>query len=241
MTSRRWFALALGFASLLTISGASASAADWQPLEIGNIWEYQGEGGDHQIQSIVGNQTLHGRVTAAKAYAEGVDAGLRNFWLLDADGSVLLAGFLLSDGFGVIYEPPIRYLAVPPVVGPQPVQPVTAYVYATDAVYATFNIRIDALEDVVLALPAGSFQAFGVAEVVSAPGPALGPVRALSLDGRRLGPVTAGATASEATDWYSEGVGVVQYRGYSLLQLVSFNPPTPVAHSTWARVKRLYR
>src|SRR5262245_20312319 len=70
-----------------------------------------------------------------------------------------------SDGFGLAYEPPIRYFPVPPAVGPQPPQSVTIHDYLTDALVGTASARFDVLEDVTLVVPAGSFHAYGVGQV----------------------------------------------------------------------------
>ena len=241
MKSRRWFALLFGLTFLLAIAPRSASAADWMPLAIGTRWEYRGLGGGSEVQSITGERTLHGRLVATRFYDEGLNAGLENYWLLDADGSVLLAGFLRPEGFGLIYEPPIRYLPVPPVVGPQPAIRVTAHDFLTDAVVSTWDIHFDIVEDVVLALPAGPFHAFGVVEMSTPVGPGLASSRAFALDGRTLASMPPSLAQPQPSDWFSEGVGVVQFRFSDLFQLVRVEGPTPVARSSWSEVKRIYR
>ena len=147
-------ALALVIATAFTPSLARSDS--WMPLQIGNRWEYRGTGGGHQVEHITGTFTLRGRVVAIKHYDEGVDAGLENYWLNDPDGSVLLAGFTGADGFGIAYEPPIRYLNGPPAVGAKPPQFVTAYNLSTNAVEFADYLQRDITEDVVLSLPAGS-------------------------------------------------------------------------------------
>jgi len=161
----------------------SLARSEWEPLAIGNRWEYRGTGGSHQVEHIAGTFPLRGRVVAIKSYTEGADAGLENYWLLDADGSVLLAGFTSPDGMAVAYEPPIRYLDTPPAVGAKPTQLVTAYDLHTNAVMFTDYFRYDITEDVVLSLPAGALPALGVGRI-EATGPALATRR--TLDGRTL-------------------------------------------------------
>ena len=238
MTTTRWLAPAIGAAMLCA---SAAGAADWMPLAIGTRWEYRGLGGGREVQRITGERTLHGRAVAARHYDEGLNAGLENYWLLDADGSVLLAGFFRPEGFGLIYEPPIRFLPVPPVVGPQPAQRVNAHDFLTDAVVSTWDVHYDVVEEATLELAAGSFHAFGVAELSTPVGPVLALGRTFSLDGSTFAPAPASVGQPQASNWLAEGTGVVQFRFVDLFQLVRVEVPTPVARSSWARVKRLYR
>jgi hypothetical protein len=231
-------AIALVFATALTPS--LARSGDWEPLAIGNRWEYRGTGGSHQVEHITGTFTLRGRVVAIKHYDEGLDAGLDNFWLLDPDGSVLLAGFMGADGFGIAYEPPIRYLNGPPAVGAKLPQFVTAYNLQTNAVEFAGDLQRDITESVVLNLPAGSFSALGSGQLATA-GPALAGRRAFALDGRALPSTSSTVSGTLTTDWYSDGVGVVQYNTSDLYQLVGFGQPTATLATNWGAIKRLYR
>lgn len=233
------FSLALAMS--LALIPACALGAPWLPLTAGMRWEYRGAGGQHQIETITGFTTLHGRVVAVKSYAEGADAGLQNYWFLAPDGSVMLAGFLNpSASLAWVYEPPVRYLPVPPVVGPGPDVLTSVHDLFTDALLFQTSMRFDVTEQVTLAVPAGSFPTFGVGRLVNLPGPGTAPQLALTMDGRALPPPAPGIFYIQSTDWFSEGVGVVQYQSFELLQLVGFGSPVPVAHSSWARVKRLY-
>ena len=128
---------ALAVVVLLTfVSAASIARGDsWMPLAPGTRWEYRGVGGAREVQTITGQTEVRGRVVSVKSYSDGPDDGLDNYWLLDADGSVLLAGFLNpSAAFALAYEPPIRFLPVPPDPGPQPAQHIVAHDLFTDAV-----------------------------------------------------------------------------------------------------------
>jgi hypothetical protein len=162
--------------------------------------------------------------------------------MLAADGSVLLAGFLdTASEFGVVYEPPIRYLSAPPVVGRKPSQMITGHDIFTDDVLFSSPLEFDVTEEVTLAQPAGTFHAYGVGQLVPLPGPAFEQGVARALDGRKLS--TGGERIYETytSDWYTEGVGVVQYDTADLYQLVGYGLATPVAASTWGSLKRLYR
>jgi hypothetical protein len=233
---------ALGFLLALTLAPTVARSETWQPLAVGSRWEYRGTGGGHQVETITGQTVVRGRVVAVKTYSEGPDAGLQNYWLLDADGSVLLAGFVNpSAALAQAYEPPIRYLPVPPGVGPQPPQLIDVYDLFTNALVFHGDLRYEVVEEVTLALPAGSFHAFGVGQVISLPGPAIAKGGAITLDGRRVPAASPSISVAVPRDWYSEGVGVVQYQTGDLYQLLGFGMATPTAKSSWARLKRLYR
>jgi hypothetical protein len=233
-----------GFSLLLVLLAAGLATdahAAWQPLAVGAQWTYDGDSGGHEVQSITGTFTLRGRSVAIKSYLEGPDAGLANFWLLDADGSVLLAGFdNPSAALALAYEPPIRILPVPPVVGPQPFMDVTAYELGTDNVYATFPIRYDVFLQTLLLVPAGVFNTFAVGQVSNLPAPGASSLT-FAPDGRRIAPSPRGIVSGQPTDWYAESIGVVQFQASELFQLTSTNAPMAVTRSSWGRVKRLYR
>jgi hypothetical protein len=225
----------------LALAPSIARGGTWQPLATGLRWEYRGVGGAHQVETITGQTIVRGRVVAVKSYTEGPDAGLQNYWLTAPDGSVMLAGFSNpSAAFAVAYEPPVRYLPVPPVVGPGPFQPVVVHNLFTDAVLFSGDLRYDVTEEVTLSLPAGSFHAFGVGRAIPLPITSFGKGIALTLDGRSLPATDPSIYVIETTDWYSEDVGDVQYQTSDLFQLVGFGLPTPTATSSWGGLKRLY-
>ncbi len=236
------FALA-AIVLLTLVSAPSIARGDsWMPLDAGTRWEYRGVGGAHQVETITGQTTVRGRVLAVKSYSEGLDAGLDNYWLLDADGSVLLAGFFNpSAAFALAYEPPIRYLPVPPEPGPKPAQHIVAYDLFTNAVFAAFDIQMELTGNVVLTLPAGTYLAVGVGQVAALAGQSLGTGNSFTLDGRSLPLGVASGSAVTPSDWYSYGVGLVMYQSSDLFQLVGFGLPTATAVSSWGAIKRLYR
>jgi hypothetical protein len=240
MSNRPRPAVALCAALALALSSVTAVAAPYLPLVAGRTWMYQGDQGGHQTETMTGTTTLHGRTVWVKHYYEGVDAGLENFWLLAFDGGVLLAGFHSPAGYGFVYEPPIRYLPVPPVLGDQPFQPIAYHDFATDALLFSGAVRFDVLEDVSLVLPAGTYHSFGVGQYVPLPGPAATGAR-LTLDGRVVTSTGKSIAVLEPTDWFSEGVGIVMYNVGQIYQLESLSGPTPTAMSSWAAIKRLYR
>jgi hypothetical protein len=243
MAKRSTCALAACAAFAALFVPLRAFAADWLPLSVGNRWEYRGVGGAHQAETITGQTTVRSRVVSVKYYAEGVDAGLENYWYLDPDGSVRLAGFK-SPGAGLAYayEPPVRILHAPPVVGIIDLPgPVDVYDLLTGVFQFTTYLSYDVGEHVTLTLPAGTFDAWGVGQVIMLPGPSLKSGSRLGIDGRTLASSGAPIYSLTVTDWYSEGTGDVQYQSSDLYQLVGFGRPTPVLASSWGNLKRLYR
>lgn len=233
--------LCAGIIALFALGAPRPAAADpWQPLDIGLRWEYRGIGGGHQVEHISGLRSVRGRTVAVKAYDEGADAGLENFWQLGADGTVYLCGFNAPSGpLALAYEPPIAYLPGPPALGVSRTTDVTVYNLADGSLYSAFSIRCLVLEELDLVLPAGVFHALGTGQDMSAPRAIAAGGHTFSLDGRSIGDLPAGLAPSP-TDWYTDGVGVVQYQGSDLFQLLSFGLPTPAAHSSWTAIKRLY-
>lgn len=235
---------ALAVVALITlVSAPSIARSDsWMPLAVGTRWEYRGVGGGHQVETITGQTVVRGSVVAVKSYSEGPDAGLDNYWLLDADGSVLLAGFL-SPGASLAqaYEPPIRFLAVPPDPGPKPAQHIVAHDLFTDAVVFELDIQMELTGNVILTLPAGTYQAVGVGQVAPPAGQALARGISFTLDGRARPQGNASGGAVTPSDWFSYGLGIVMYESSDLFQLVGFGLPTATASSSWGAIKRLYR
>ena len=226
---------------LAVLAPRPAVADPWQPLEFGRSWEYRGVGGAHQIETIAGMHVLRGRTVTAKHYSEGADAGLENYWQLGPDGTVLLCGFDNPTlALALAYEPPIAYLPGPPALGASRTTNVTAYNVADGSVFATFTLTFTVLEEVDLILPAGRFHALGTGQVQVAFRPFQSGGRTFALDGCALAS-TPPAVSSTPSDWYADGFGVVQYQTNDLYQLVSIAQPTPVAHSTWSAIKRLYQ
>src|SRR5262249_15369012 len=167
-------------AVLAIASTPSIAASPWvPPIAIGTQWEYRGDAGGHQVQTITGQTTVRGRVVSVKSYAEGTDSGLQNFWLLDAGGSLLLAGFRSpSAAVAVAYEPPLVFMPVPPGYDPYPVQHIVVPDLVTDAVVSEFDFQIQTFA-VQLQLEFDVTPRFvvGVAQLSPPPG-------TLTLDGR---------------------------------------------------------
>jgi hypothetical protein len=240
MMQTRRISLAAVIALTLVSAPSIARGDSWMPLAPGTHWEYANLVGDvHEAQTITGQRTVRGRTVAVKSYAEGPDAGLQNYWLLDADGSVLLAGFMNpSVALALSYEPPIRFLAVPPAYGPQPVQHIVAHDLLTDAVVNAFDLQLEqALAEVSPPFYFTPVFATAVGQLSPPVGTPLVSGISLTLDGRRL---PSGFTGPE-TDFFNYSVGVVLYQSSDQFGLTVFGLPTPTAKTSWGAIKRLYR
>ena len=224
---------------------AQTAAGDWYPLDPGDAWEYIDGYGTHHFEIINGTRQLLGRTVTVRSYIGGIDDSLENYWLTGGDGTILLGGFNNRQvSLALAYDPPVAMLVPPPTLGQTWSTHTVAYNLADMSVYNEFDYPLSVDEEVDLTLPAGTYHAFGI----GAPPPAAGRAATvvlpsghrLSLDGRSA--LSApGAASTNATDWYAQGVGDVQYLAYSLNQPVNFSIPTPIAVASWGKLKRLYR
>jgi hypothetical protein len=233
----------------LAAAPTQSAAGDWYPLGPGDAWEYADGHGVHHFEITNGTRLLLGRTVAIRSYVGGVDDGLENYWLIGFDGSVLLAGFNNRQvNLALAYDPPVAMLVPPPTLGQTWSTHTMAYNLPDMSVYSIFDFTLSVLEDVQLTVPAGTYHAFGIGPPPPAAGSTatfvLSSGRSLLLDGRSaLAGQPAGVTTATAlnADWYAQGVGVVQYLGNTLNQLVNFSIPTPTAAVSWGKLKRLYR
>jgi hypothetical protein len=117
---------------------------------------------------------------------------------------------------------------------------VVAYDMSNLSVYAEFDITFVALEVVSLSVPAGTFPSVGVGQGPPPTAKAFLDAHGITLDGRRATAASKGAPPA-ATDWFSAGVGEVQYASSDFFQLVGYGNPTAALQTTWGGLKRLYR
>jgi len=238
-------AAALAFAALPPmILPADEARAQWLPLAIGNEWTYMDEGDEPHVEAITDLGRVRGRRMYVKSYVGGPDDGLLNFWALDDDGSVLLGGYYKPwYPFGLVYEPPVRVFPGSPAVGLEWTTHSVAYSVPDNVFYAEFDLYWRVQQEVTLVLQAGTFNAFGVGQVAP-PAVSLSPEgQAWTLDGRVAGP-SAGARFNgpdSASEWYSDGVGLVKYDVGEPFHLSAYNFATPAVTSSWGRIKQLYR
>lgn len=234
--------------ALLTLLGASApwsaSHAAWLPLAIGNKWQYVDDTEDAHIEEITDLGHVRGRRMFVKSYIGGQDDGLVNFWQIGTDGSVLLGGYYrAAQPFGLVYEPPVRIFPGSPVVGTEWTTHTIAIAIPDNVIFAEFDLYWAVAEEVTLSPPAGTFHCFGVGQVAP-PAVAFAPEgQAWGIDGRvaRRATGVLGTGPASATEWYSDGVGLVQFDTGVPYVLQSYDVPTPAVTSSWGRIKGLYR
>ena len=228
--------------ALRAVPVAVSAPASMLPLEVGNYWNYLGASGAHQVETITGTRTVLGRTVFVKSYTEGIDAGLENFWLTGPGGEVLLAGFKIPpDGYALAYEPPITVCGSAPSVGDTWTTHTTAYDLADTSVVMVLDIAYSAIEEVSLSVPAGTFPCIGVGQglVATSPASAQPASRGLTLDGRQVAAARS-ASATSISDWYSPGIGVVQYLVGDRFQLAGYGSPTPAQSMSIGQLKAKY-
>lgn len=240
---------ALATASLLVLLAPAAShagtAPTWMPDVPGWRWGYLGPLGARD--SVVGRgvESFDGVQAIRLDHVLGADAGLQQFWINTgrADvGSLLFAGFFRpSENFGIRYEPPLRFMRGPALVGDNWVVSATPVMLPGGIPGETFALEFRVMDVIEPGLVG---EAYGVTYALLPPSLAPRGAAAYSLTGRaRAGDASArGVPPDEPLDWFAAGFGQVRFRrGGDLYVLTSVDAPVPVAHSTWGRIKRLYR
>jgi hypothetical protein len=145
---------------------------------------------------------------------------------------VQLWGFFRNkEGFGALYQPPVRALEAPLVVGNTWSDVVSVYLLPDTTYAGSFAISWMVYQKGTLEVPAGTFFVYGIgttAEPILRHGGS-----SYSLNGTRNG--------GESEQWYSNGVGRVQYDTDTLYQLVFYEQPTAVTGVTWGKIKAHFR
>ena len=231
---RPFVVMYLGLA-LCAASAGSASAESYFPLQLGNTWHYSSEKDGAEVQSISRTDVVHGRDVFVNSFvASKLNLGLDQYWFEGPDGDLFLVGFYRKlDGFGRLYDPPLLWLDAPLALGREWTSSSDVISLPDMTVLGTIQIGQRVYEAGPITVPAGTFEAFGVGQLI----PRTDPMETLAstrLDGTRP---TAGTNASE---WYAVGVGEIQY-GFGAFQLTAYEVPTEALASTWGRVKRAYR
>ena len=205
-------------------------AEDYLPLFLGNHWEYDSVGGNHENQDVEDTMTIWGHEVYVIRYHESTDnEGLENYWTTQSDGDVELWGYHRTlDGFGAVYDPPILLVDAPPYLGKTWSQEIDYYSYPGLVYTGTFEIGFEVYEEGWVSVPAGEFFAYGIGQALP-PGIPLG----VRLDGS-VGDIQA---AGEPWEWWSANVGQVQYGGNDLYQLSLYGLPTPIRTMSWGQIK----
>lgn len=229
----------LQLALLLLMAASAAHAQSYMPLAVGNHWSYATPSGAHDDQLVTGTKTILGRSVYVITYgAGGVNAGLENYWIPQLEGGVYLCGFWHEgDQFGILYDPPILFVNAPLELGKAWAISFRTWRLPGMIDDGPLDLGLEVMEEADLALPAGTLHSFGIGQTL--PPTIRTPAGSLrTLDGKV--PTTQ---SSMASDWFSAGVGYVQYQygENDPFQLTSFDVPTPVAVTTWGRLKGRYR
>lgn len=227
--------LLVAMAAALLVCAAGASAQTWLPLDDGFTWSYAGPSAA-QTLTVQTEATVRGRAVKPILYSPSTEnPGLRNFWSHGPDGDVILHGFDRPGEFAWAYEPPIVILEAPPTVGQTWQQTIVAHdLFTSDSLF-TFDIAFHVFAEQVVVVPAGTFDAIHVGQVIPTAfaTPAGGM---LGLDGTRSAGTRGGIELN-----YAENVGVVRDATAQASDLVSYGLTTAVAAESWGRVKKLYR
>lgn len=222
-------------AAAIALTAALPAAAQYLPLEMGNEWGYVSTTGGSEVHTVTGQIPLFGDTPWVIEWTGNPgNEGLSNFWTSEPDGDVHVFGFYIEDDFGVVYDPPILYVDAPLELGKVWTQTVDLYTYPDLVLQGPLELAFEVYEDGVLVVPAGEFPSFGIGQTL--------PPGLLEASGGRdlLGRVIGAQTGSPATDWFSSGVGVVQYRSIDLWQLESLGGPVPTRSSSWGQIKRTF-
>jgi len=213
---------------------AAAAQVDYLPLAQGNTWTYIAANGEHETRVITGQTTVFGQDAWIMEYPGSPwNDVLDQYWSAAGNGDVHFHGFWRED-WGRVYDPPLMVVDTPLELGQTWSTTVDSYTLP-DLVYdSTFTIYYEVLEAGTYDVPAGSFEAFGVGTVEP-------PV--VEKDGQRysvLGELIVPDQRTSA-DWWSLGVGAVQYLHVEMLQLESYQIGTvAVQDQTWSGVKSLF-
>ena len=242
---------ALAFAALLPLwtlapaVGAAAVGTDWMPNAPGTRWIYQAGGGSRDTVIQQEPTTFEGLDVIENRFGEsGIDAGLRQYWEVQGsgpDGVLLFHGaWRPHEDFGIHWVPPLRWMQGPPALGNEHSEVTVPILLPAHDVGDTVHFTFRVTESITLPV-LGFTTAWGVGYTTL---PALfrsRAGRAYTLTGRAIPTGKAGTGVIPTFEWWAPGFGEVQWNSGELWTLVQFDLPTPVANTTWGRIKRLYR
>ncbi|MBU1700575.1 MAG: hypothetical protein KJ831_10555 [Candidatus Eisenbacteria bacterium] len=217
-------------------SASPAMCEEYLPLSVGFEWEYEGLEGHHEVQRVEGIINIWGADVYAMRY-EGnpLNEGLVNYWTCDEAGSVLLWGFyIIPDSFGILYDPPIRMVDAPLELGKTWSCTVNVFEWSDSTSSTSLTLDFTVEEEGLIVVPAGEFYTFGIG--YEFPPKHLVP---LLQDRDIFGTPLGGHERPPASDWWTDGIGRIQYVGayLELFQLAPFSGPTPCRKGTWGSIK----
>ena len=231
--SLSWVCLAV--AGCLLAPQLGVAYTDYLPLEPGILWMYQSVGGNQESMIVSGTRTLFGEtVTVMDVFNSTSNEPLKNYWRRAEDGDVLLCGFFRDEegGWGLAYDPPIRWVDAPVVLGAT--WACTTQVYELPGMVPADMMVLEYTVwwEGTLTTPLGDFPTVGIG--FADPWTAETAFRGCTPDGRIF------SGRSEPDRWLCDGVGLVQYDTDDLYQLYYWCI-VPVEPLTWSRVKMLYQ
>jgi hypothetical protein len=224
----------------------SGRTHDYHPLTVGNQRYYESDLGETQLMTIIGEATILGAATRVRRQDMVADL-FENFWTSDSAGNLYLHGARnLLDHVEWGFLPPVRIVDAPLELGKAWVTE-GVQIYDLDGTPwgdPPIDHRLRVYFEGNVGVPAGEFYSFGVGwdvGVVLLESPT-GEV--YDVFGRH---VSAGEelTQADITDWYSDGIGLVQHTvwaaGQHPLELQWWSSPVSTRSSSWGRIKQLFR
>jgi hypothetical protein len=213
------------------------AAADpvYLPLGLGTTWSYETPARDAETMTVTGTIDLLSSTVTVIEYSESTaNDSLENYWTTESDGDVLLWGFFRAEsgGWGYAYDPPVRVVDAPLYVGKTWTIESQVLSLPGGAPTGTLSGELTVSWEGELTVPAGDFECFAIESVDTLPPPRL-PVD-VRIDGRETG------SSFYPTEWFSDGVGRVQYDSDTLYELVSYLA-SPVERTSWSTIKTLFR
>jgi hypothetical protein len=230
--------------AILTVSSRGLSY-DYFPLGIGSQWEYYSTYFGEQSVSILGEEIVLGVTTRVRSQVDP-EQSFENYWTVDSSGDVFLHGAVnFTYPMEVAYWPPLKMVEAPLFVGRAWVT-IGVRCYNLDGTpwdQEPIDYPLRVYTEGVLTVPAGDFYCYGVGYDTGS-GPLLvGRQGTFDVLGRRVG--ASQLAGDNSTEWYSDGVGVVQSCDFTDRQyasrLVSYHlVPVSTQATTWGRLKAIF-
>lgn len=240
-------ALALAFVTVfLAGQSASSEVPRYFPVELGWTWDYAHDVMGTEVNQITGTRLVRGRVTQIQRrqqigtqYPQVVE----NYWSVDEEGDVFLhGGQNFTFPIVIAYEPPIRLVDAPLSIGKSWESPFT-YCNSLDldgTCQGPYPYPLVVVFEGNITVPAGTFYTYGVGYDDQPPSISVAGNN-FDIFARYRGEASSeGALVAEASDWYCDGVGLVQFDAF---KMTGWSPPgtTATDESSWGSIKRLFR
>jgi hypothetical protein len=227
------------------LASSHAFSYDYVPLAVGSHWEYYSTYYGEQSMTIIGEQVILGVTTRVRLQVQS-DQIYESFWSNDSSGNVFIHGAInFTYPLEVAYVPPLKIVAPPLFLGKTWVTN-GVRLYGLDGTPwddEPFDYPLRVYTEGVVAVPAGSFYSYGVGDDTGSGLVLTARQGTFDVFGRRV----AGdqLTAGNASDWYSDGVGVVEFCDFRNTQdpsrLVSYElPSVSTQPTTWGQLKAMF-